>query len=239
MSRVTVNSAKRFELWRRAVPLGIKASLVAGTLLLGGCASYQKDHVIVGSVPGDYRTKHPIIVSDAEVSEDLVVGKSMRGMSFRHRNVVYGLIGRFKRTNAQYFNILVPAGSPNEAAARRVATNVVDALAKNGISRERVIVSRYQAHNHADAATVRLSFTAMTANVASKCGEWSDDLGRTHENRNYENFGCATQNNLATIVANPEDLLGPRGESEIDASRRDKVINDWRESGSPNLPSLL
>ena len=59
------------------------------------------------------------------------------------------------------------------------------------------------------------------------------------ENRNYQNFGCATQSNLAAIVANPSDLLGPRGESEIDATRRDQVITDWRENASRRLPSLL
>ena len=36
-------------------------------------------------------------------------------------------------------------------------------------------------------------------------------------NRNYGNFGCATQQNLAAMVDNPLDLLYPR---EHDAGRR-------------------
>jgi len=75
--------------------------------------------------------------------------------------------------------------------------------------------------------------------VGSECGQWTDDLKDTHDNQNYNNFGCATQNNLAEMIVNPEDLVHPRGQSEIDAERRDNVINDWRDNGTENLPRLL
>ncbi len=75
--------------------------------------------------------------------------------------------------------------------------------------------------------------------MESACGQWNEDILDTTQNRNYENFGCATQKNLAAMVANPEDLLGPRGESEIDATRRTNVINDWRDFGSDRLPTLF
>ena len=45
-------------------------STMALMLAMGGCASFQKDHFKVGSVPEDYRTKHPIVVSQDEVKED-------------------------------------------------------------------------------------------------------------------------------------------------------------------------
>ena len=61
----------------------------------------------------------------------------------------------------------------------------------------------------------------------------------TSENQNYSNFGCATQKNLAAIVANPADLLGPRGITEIDSTRRTTVIQDWQENGSGDLPTLF
>jgi pilus assembly protein CpaD len=58
------------------------------------------------------------------------------------------------------------------------------------------------------------------------------------ENKNYKNFGCAYQNNLAAMVANPMDLLGPRQTGPIDAADRDKVISDYRTrtgTWSPNI----
>lgn len=217
----------------------LKMSVVFAGILLTGCASYQKDHFTVGSTPKDYRTQHPIVVSQAEESEDLIVSKTMNKMSFRHQNTATSFYGRFKQSGANTLRVVLPAGSHNEAAARRVAHDVIAHLKTLGLEENQVSVSRYHASNHGDAATLRLSYDSITADVASKCGQWNEDLGRTTENQNYNNFGCSTQNNLAKMIANPADLLGPRGESEIDAGRRDNVINDWRENGTASLPSLL
>jgi len=88
-------SGKRPEHARKlSVKFGL--SLLLATSLLAGCAGYSKDHVIVGSVPDDYRTKHPIIVSDSEVHKDLAISSNMRKLSMRHRNVVRDFAMRFK-----------------------------------------------------------------------------------------------------------------------------------------------
>ena len=217
----------------------LKLSVIFAGIVLTGCASYQKDHFIVGSTPKDYRTQHPIVVSQSEVSEDLIVAKSLDGMSFRHENTATSFYGKFRKSGAKTLRVILPAGSHNEAAARRVGQDVIEHMKGLGLEAHQVSVSRYHASNHGDAATVRLSYDAITANVASKCGQWNEDLRETSENQNYENFGCSTQNNLAKMVVNPADLIGPRGESEIDAGRRDNVINDWRSNGTSGLPSLL
>ncbi len=217
----------------------LKLSVVFAGILLTSCASYQKDHFTVGSTPKDYRTQHPIVVAQSEVSEDLIVSSSMNKMSFRHENTATSFYGKFRRSGARTLRVILPAGSHNESAARRVSHDVIAHMKTLGLDSNQVTVSRYHASNHGDAATVRLSFDAITADVASKCGQWNEDLRETSDNQNYGNYGCSTQNNLAQMIANPADLLGPRGESEIDAGRRDNVINDWRENGTGQLPSLL
>ena len=217
----------------------LKLSVVLAGVLLTGCASFQKDHFTVGSTPKDYRTQHPILVSQSEVSRDLIVARSAKKMSSRHRNIGTAFYGKFRQSGANTLRVLLPAGSHNEAAARRVSHDVIAHMKTLGLEKHEVTVSRYHASNHGDAATIRLSYDAIIADVSSKCGQWTDDLVETSENQNYANYGCSTQNNLAKIIANPADLLGPRGESEIDAERRDNVINDWRAGGTPSLPSLL
>lgn len=219
---------------RRVFPgkSALRITTVLTGLALVGCASFQKDHFTVGSTPSDYRTAHPIVVSQSEESKDIVVTSNMRKMSSRHRGVVVDIVGKYKRSGARSLHVLVPAGSHNEAAARRVAADAVAKMKELGVSPSQIRVERYSASNHGDAATIRFVYGVVGARVASECGQWSDDLADTEKNVNYKNFGCATQNNLAEMVANPEDLLGPRGESEIDASRRDNVITDWRENGS-------
>ena len=57
-------------------------------------------------------------------------------------------------------------------------------------------------------------------------------LADTTDNKHYANFGCATQNNLAAQIANPGDLIAPRGMTPIDAERRSNVIETYRTGGA-------
>ncbi|MEQ8736971.1 MAG: CpaD family pilus assembly lipoprotein, partial [Hoeflea sp.] len=75
-------------------------------------------------------------------------------------------------------------------------------------------------------------YLAISASTG-QCGRWPDDLAAdTSENKHWANFGCAYQNNLAAQIANPGDLIAPRGMSPIDAERRSQVIQTYRESGA-------
>ena len=224
---------------RRPIASAALIALLTAAGLSAGCASYDRSHFTVGSVPDDYRTRHPIVVRQDEVTRDIVVSPNSRGISYRDRSVVEEFASQFKRQSSARMAILVPAGSANSAAAKRVAHQIVPILGEAGISRRQVSIQSYDAASHGEAATVRLVSVATTAEVESPCGQWNEDVLDTVENRNYENFGCATQKNLAAMVANPEDLLGPRGVSEIDATRRTNVINDWRDFGSEELPVLF
>lgn len=232
---------RAIETIRHMKPAGLRraAVLLAMAAAVGGCASYDRNHMIVGSVPDDYRTRHPIMVSQAEVSEDIVVTPTARELSYRDRAVVLSFASRFKQSGSGQMAILVPSGSRNEHAARRMAQEALGVLSERGVPASRVSVQFYAAAAHGDSATLRLVYTGLKAEVPSQCGDWNEDIMDTAENRNYRNFGCASQKNLAAMVANPADLLGPRGESEIDATRRTTVINDWREDGTGNLPTLF
>ena len=59
------------------------------------------------------------------------------------------------------------------------------------------------------------------------------DLGPTwdpehYENRQYWNFGCAQQRNLAAMVENPDDLVEPRPEVPSYTGRRTTVLEKYR-----------
>ncbi|MEI8144009.1 MAG: CpaD family pilus assembly lipoprotein [Alphaproteobacteria bacterium] len=76
------------------------------------------------------------------------------------------------------------------------------------------------------------------AYVATQCGTWPHDLGPAHgvmdmANLPNWNHGCATQANLATMVDNPNDLLGPRPEGMADASRRQAMLVKYRRGDGP------
>lgn len=220
------------KIMKRATALTVLISVT----LLSGCASYNRDQFTVGSVPDDYRTRHPIIVSENETSSDIVIPRNSNRLTLRGKDVARSMGTQFKSSGAKSIAILIPAGSPNERAARSAASHAVEELKGAGVASNQIVIKHYQAANHGESATLRIVYSDLTASVDSKCGEWDEDIIDTTENINYANFGCATQNNLAQMIANPADLLGPRAMSEIDSTKRTKVIEDWRESTSELTP---
>ena len=68
--------------------------------------------------------------------------------------------------------------------------------------------------------------------MAGPCGLWPagprplDRQPGYNENKQYHNFGCATQRNLAAMVDNPADLEQPRPESPAYTPRRTIVVRE-------------
>lgn len=207
----------------------VAAILLAGAML-GGCANVHD--IEVGSVPDDYRTRHPIIISEKEEVVDIPVASSESKLNYGTKSIVRGFAKQYRKNSNGTIQVMTPVGSPNTGSASHVADQIRKVLVKEGIPRGRIQVTSYQAAAENDAAPVRLSYRAIGASTGP-CGRWPADLvTNTTENKNYENFGCATQNNLAAQIANPSDLIAPRGMTPIDAQRRDTVIGDYREKGA-------
>ena len=53
------------------------------------------------------------------------------------------------------------------------------------------------------------------------------------ENRQYYNFGCASQRNLASMVADPADLVQPRAEGPATPPSAPSALDKWRKGESP------
>ena len=197
--------------------------------LLAGCSSLPRDSITVGSVPDDYRTRHPIMLTEAEQALDIPVASGATSLNLAVRSNITAFASAFAQSGTGVLHMLVPSGSPNAAAVAHVTNDIYEAIEEGGGSRSRVAVQSYDARAHGAAAPVRLSYAAVTAQTG-KCGSWPEDLSRTTNNRNHPDFGCAMQKNLAAIVANPGDLLGPRQESPIDAAQRENVIKTYQDA---------
>ena len=65
---------------------------------------------------------------------------------------------------------------------------------------------------------------------AEACGrDWSDNLAYTLDNRTPSNFGCSIQHNIAAMVADPRDLLGPGAMGPVDTARRATVMEHYQK----------
>ena len=201
------------------------ALLLLAIALLGGCAN--RDSVTVGAIPDDYRTNHPIMISQQDKTLDIPVGASDRDMTRAQKESLLGFLEGYDRAAASVVTISVPTGSANEIAAQSAARGLAKVAAANGVRRDRIAFISYDAGAGDIAAPVRVTYSAMRAHT-DKCGRWSADIADTTENKHYTNFGCSYQNNLAAQIANPMDLLGPRKSSPIDAENRDTAIGRYK-----------
>lgn len=206
----------------------------AAVALLSGCA--KRDSVTVGAIPDDYRTNHPIVIAEKEEKIDLPVAASDRGATAAQRASLEGFLARYDRSAAPPLTIVKPSGSANAVAAADAAKDFAQIAKRAGVPAHRIMIASYQASANEISAPVRVTFRAMRAQTGP-CGRWPEDILESSENKHYANFGCSYQNNIAAQISNPEDLLGPRKQTAIDADNRGGVIGDYQAGGNGGLNS--
>jgi pilus assembly protein CpaD len=214
---------------RKSRPL-IAAALVLSISSLSGCAAFQNRHSIeVGSVPDDYRTNHPIVLSEQEETLDVPIGSADTQMSVAQRDSISGFMSQYALNGSGIVQVLLPTGSPNAAAAQRVHGQIVATLRKSGVTSANIISASYDASASNVSAPVRISYRAMSA-ATEPCGKWTADLSETNDNKHWANYGCSAQNNLAAMVANPADLIGPRLPSPVDPVKRGVALSKYQKA---------
>lgn len=205
----------------------LAGAALAAAAVLSGCGT--KDRMSTGSIPDDYRTRHPIVLTEVEHTLDIPMSSGDRKLTTGTRDAISGFAQDYLASSSGNVQIMVPHGSPNSGAASHMSQEIRTLLGSKGISAARIVETGYAAAATGDAAPMRLSYVATTA-VTSQCGEWPEDMANdTFKNTNWHNFGCSSQNNLAAQIANPMDLVAPRGMTPIDATRRSTVIGLYRE----------
>ncbi len=211
-------------------------SLVMATVL-AGCAN--RDRMTTNALPDDYRTRHPIVIAEAEKTIDIPIASGDRRLTQGARDVIRGFASEYTHSSSGSMQILMPSGSVNAGAVSHVRKEIRTVLSQSGVPSARLIESTYSASGQGDSAPVRLSYVAMSAQTAP-CGQWPEDLvSNTIENNNYHNFGCASQSNLAAQIANPMDLIAPRVMTPIDAQQREQVIKDYRGSDTTTTTTTI
>jgi len=221
--RRPMSKAKTFAPAVSAGRLPAVAAVLGLAVLVTGCA----DRVVTGSVPDDYRTRHPIVVAEGQKTIDIPVAHGEQGLTRGQSEVIAGFVDEYRRASTGIIQIMTPKGSINDGAAASAVGDVRRLMVRMGVPKNKILHVRYAASPD-EAAPLRLAFNAVTAQT-SACGEWPADLTlNTTQNDNYYNFGCASQRNLAAQIANPHDLLGPRRMTPPDAAQRGQVMERYR-----------
>ena len=194
-------------------------------------------HQVAGSpdTPNDYRQRHPITLKESNHTLEVMIGANRGDLNPTQRAQVLSFALNWKREATGGIVVERPVGGNNERAAADSMREILSILAASGIPPRAVAMQAYPVDGPA-LAPVRISYPKVTAQ-AGPCGLWPRDIGPTFErdyfeNQPYWNYGCSTQHNLAAMVANPSDLVQPRGETAAYTARRTVVVEKYRQGNA-------
>jgi pilus assembly protein CpaD len=179
----------------------------------------------------DYRLRHPILVSNEP--EEFRVPVGMRGpvISPEIEVALRDYVHEYGQDGTGSITIQVPTGSANAVAAATTGHALHYALVRAGVPSGRIEVAPYEVGDHSLTAPLRLTYLRVKA-VVPHCGIWPDTDPNRFDNAQYHNFGCASQQNLAAMVADPADFVRPKPMSPINGGRRANVIKIYIDTGN-------
>lgn len=213
--------------------LRIAAALLGASAALGAC-THTDQETVTGSVPRDYRQRHPIVIQEANRATEVFVGTGRGGLTSAQRSDIAGLAETWLREGTGSIVIDMPANTPNARVAADSLREIRAILAAAGVPPRGITIRNYTPSDPRLFATIRVNYPRITAD-AGPCGLWPEDLGPSIknksylENRPYYNLGCATQRNLAAMVDNPSDLVQPRAETPAYTPRRNVAFDKYRK----------
>ncbi len=204
--------------WRRWLAGAVGCALC--TALAGCNTTGSKANLATGSIDSPvHAERHPITVHHGAVELKIEVLPGVHRLSASQRMKVSRFLSTYKSVGAGPLTMALPRGARNHAAASGVLQDVGRLLNAGGIPRSAIESVNYSAERQLRNPPLILKYSRYYAK-ASACGNWSGNLARDYKNKPYPNFACATQNNLAAMVANPRDLVAPRAMTGSDARRR-------------------
>jgi pilus assembly protein CpaD len=223
-SRITLDRHRAFQL---------AGTLVGLAVALGAC-THTDGVTTTAAIPDDYHMRHPIAVEEADQSIVVFVGRGRGGLSAPQRADVIGLAQGWIQEGTGAIVADVPVNTPNARAAADSLQAIRSLLVASGVPSRGLVVHNYHPDDPRQLPTIRLSYPKIKA-VAGPCGLWPEDIGASfnnkswYENKQYYNFGCAAQRNMAAMVDNPADLVQPRSETPVYTPRRSEGFEKYRK----------
>ena len=195
------------------------AALVTG-LIGGSCTA-----TIPGadSISEDGAVNHPIAVEPSYRDLKVYYAGGADGMTPDDAVKFDSFLADYRAHGNGSLGISVPDGPVSRVAI----TYFAERAAATGVSRDRILVSTHQ--QAGGDRRVDVSYIGYAAH-AQPCGnDWSENLAFTADNLTPQNFGCSVQHNIAAMVADPRDLLGPGGMGPVDTARRAAVMDHYEK----------
>lgn len=186
------------------------ASALALGLALAGCGGMPTNTSL-------YSVKQPV-VERSNMTLDVAIAPGGIPISEQQR-----IAGWFETLNLRYGD-RIAIDNPTQNPA--VANAVRELAARYGLM---IADAAPVTPGYIEPGQARIVITRASANVPG-CPDWSAKSDSNYTNGVSPNFGCATNSNLAAMVADPQDLLeGKKGSGETVIATSNKAISTYRE----------
>lgn len=196
--------------------------------MFAGCKHFDEGTRVAGWSVVDPAQRHPIMVSQRPTHVNVRVPAGSYGLNSQQKGTVMDFASQYRSGGGggSRLVIAVPSGGANEVAAMDAAQEIRGMLVDSGLNDSAIAIEAYYGEGR-EQPPVRLSYLRYVAE-GPQCGlEWTENLAQNYSNLPAENFGCSVQRNMAAMVANPADLLGPRASEPRYGERRDVVMGKW------------
>lgn len=223
---MTTHSTSRPARHRHAAACVRLAGAAALALTLTGCRTLEEHTRVAGWELTDPLQRHPILVSQQPETLTVAVPRGANGLSASQRADVLSFAYAARLSDAGNTRLVIsaPSGSANESAAIAAVHDAGALLKENGFSESDINVEPFDAAGETN-PPLKISFLRFVAE-GPECGKFPTNLAREPRNLPAPNFGCASQKNLAAMVVNPADLLGPTKMQPRTAERR---LETWQK----------
>jgi len=214
-----------------AARLVLRAALAVGSTVLVSACNTDQQITGVPDVPTDYRMRHPISITEKDHTLQLFIGANRGSLTPAQRAQLLAFGQTWKNEATGGVIVDLPVGGVNERSSADALREIESILAATGVPPQNMAVRNYRVSGRT-LATVRVTYPRIAAQ-AGPCGLWPKDIGPSFNRDYFENqpdwnFGCATQRNLAAMVADPADLVQPRAQTPSYTMRRTTVLEKYR-----------
>ncbi len=172
--------------------------------------------------------RHPISVDSQVVTLTLDVDPSSSELSAVDKARIKAFAYSYLSSGHGPVTVTAPTGGADDNVGQETSADIRQYLYDLGVSYDSMTGASYRAGGSGADRQLVLSYTHYVAS-ASPCGIWTDELKSKYKNVAHPNFGCADQNNLAAMLADPRDLIAPANGSPSDATSRVRAIEAFRD----------
>ncbi len=172
--------------------------------------------------------EHPISVDSQTVTLTIDADETTTDLSDMDRARLRAFADAYLRGGHGALTITAPSGTEQDFDGQEMASDIRKALNEAGVPWSALAGATYRTGGDANGNQIIASYTHYVA-TPSECGDWTGGMNRKYRNLRSKNFGCASMNNIAVLLADPHDLVAPAGVTPRDATAAVRSFEAYRE----------